>query len=40
MLHSLLAPEREPTVEQSMDTTKVQLGDPIQFTEVLTGVWV
>lgn len=27
----LLTPDREPTTDQSMDTTKVQLGELISF---------
>lgn len=30
----LLMPEREPTINQSVDTTKVQLGDPMSFTGI------
>ena len=35
----LLTPDREPTTDQSTDTTKVQLGEPVSFVGSLTGPW-
>lgn len=30
----LLTSDKEPLIDKSMDTTKVQLGEPMNFTEV------
>lgn len=30
----LLTSDKEPLIDQSMDTTKVQLGEPMNFTEI------
>lgn len=32
--------DREPTIDQSMATTQVQLGEPVSFIGVSKGVWV
>lgn len=40
MSSSLLTPDSESTKEQSTDTIKVQLEEPMSFIGSLTGVWM
>ena len=40
MSSSLLTPDSESTKEQSTDTIKVQLEEPMSFIGSLTGIWV
>lgn len=34
-----LAPDRDPMIDQSTDTTKVPLGESVTFIEVTAGMW-
>lgn len=38
MNKGLLTPDRDPTIDHSKDITKAQLGKPMSFLGLLTGV--